>query len=55
MPLPQRPATYILLLLVTVLAALTLWLFRTVTAPELRQAIRQKQAESSQMPEKSKF
>lgn len=50
MPLPKRPAPYILALLVAVLAVLTLWMLRAVTSPELSQAVRQRNAQKNSVP-----
>jgi hypothetical protein len=50
MQLPKRPAPYILVLLMAVLAALTLWMLRAVTAPEVRQAALQRNAAKSGQP-----
>lgn len=44
MPLPKRPAPYVLGLLVLLLMVLTAWLFRAVTSPQLLEAVKRQAA-----------
>ncbi|HRJ10722.1 MAG TPA: hypothetical protein PK490_04150 [Prosthecobacter sp.] len=42
--LPKRSAPYIIILLLAVLLAITLWIHMAVNSPEVRQAVREKKA-----------
>lgn len=47
MLLPKRPAPYILGLLLVILLILTVWLFKAVTSPDLRDAAKREAARKS--------
>ena len=45
MPLPRRPAPYILGLLILLLMVIVAWIYQAVTSPEIREAVRKKKVE----------
>lgn len=47
MLLPKRPAPYILGLLLVILLILTVWLFKAVTSPDLRDAVKREAVRKS--------
>jgi hypothetical protein len=42
--LPKRPGPYLVLLLLAVLVIIVTWMFRVVTSPEIREAVRERKA-----------
>lgn len=45
MPLPKRPAPYLLTLLLLILVVLAAWMFHVLTSPEVQKAVAQKKSE----------
>jgi len=44
--LPKRPGPYIVVLLLTVLVIIVMWMFRVVTSPEIREAVRERKPQA---------